>query len=111
AGRGEARLPRFPDLRQEHLTVVAIHRGTGRPSGERRRNILPLPPAGVGRIIRVATIRTEPDEEEDANMPVDTQQLMDEAEKLGQLVAQHPAVERYKHAQRAVSEDADASRL
>src|SRR5882757_2310169 len=44
-------------------------------------------------------------------MPVDTQQIMDEAEKLGQLVAQHPAVERYKHAQKAVAEDADASRL
>jgi cell fate (sporulation/competence/biofilm development) regulator YlbF (YheA/YmcA/DUF963 family) len=36
---------------------------------------------------------------------------MDEAEKLGRLVAQHPAVERYKQAQRAVSEDAEASRL
>src|SRR5260221_13400894 len=44
-------------------------------------------------------------------MPVDTQQIMDEAEKLGHLVAQHPAVERYKHAQKAVAEDADASRL
>ena len=44
-------------------------------------------------------------------MPVDTQQIMDEAEKLGQLVAQHPAVERYKQAQRSVAEDADASRL
>jgi cell fate (sporulation/competence/biofilm development) regulator YlbF (YheA/YmcA/DUF963 family) len=44
-------------------------------------------------------------------MPVDTQQIMDEAEKLGQIVAQHPAVERYKHAQKAVAEDADASRL
>lgn len=44
-------------------------------------------------------------------MPVDTQQIMDEAEKLGRLVAQHPAVERYKQAQRAVAEDAEASRL
>ena len=44
-------------------------------------------------------------------MAVDTQQLMDEAEKLGHLVAQHPAVEKYKHAQKAVAEDADASRL
>lgn len=44
-------------------------------------------------------------------MPVDTQQIMDEAEKLGHLVAQHTAVERYKHAQKAVAEDADASRL
>jgi len=44
-------------------------------------------------------------------MAVDTQQIMDEAEKLGQLVAQHPAVERYKQAQKAVSDDAEASRL
>ena len=44
-------------------------------------------------------------------MPVDTQQIMSEAEKLGQLVAQHPAVEKYKQAQRSVAEDADASRL
>jgi cell fate (sporulation/competence/biofilm development) regulator YlbF (YheA/YmcA/DUF963 family) len=44
-------------------------------------------------------------------MAVDTQQLMDEAEKLGKLVAQHPAVERYKSAQKSVSEDAEASRL
>ncbi len=44
-------------------------------------------------------------------MPVDTQQIMDEAEKLGRLVAQHTAVERYKHAQKAVAEDPDASRL
>ena len=29
-------------------------------------------------------------------MPVDTQQIMDEAVKLGDLVAQHPAVARYK---------------
>lgn len=44
-------------------------------------------------------------------MPVDTQQILDEAEKLGQLVAQHPSVERYKQAQKAVSDDPDTSRL
>jgi cell fate (sporulation/competence/biofilm development) regulator YlbF (YheA/YmcA/DUF963 family) len=44
-------------------------------------------------------------------MAVDTDQIMQEAEKLGQLVAQHPAVGRYKQAQRAVAEDADAGRL
>ena len=44
-------------------------------------------------------------------MPVDTQQIMDAAEKLGQMVAQHPAVERYKQAQKAVAEDAEAGRL
>ncbi|HYO07706.1 MAG TPA: YlbF family regulator [Tepidisphaeraceae bacterium] len=43
-------------------------------------------------------------------MPVDTQQIIAEADKLGQLVAQHPAVERYKQAQRAVSDDPDANR-
>src|SRR5438876_3785106 len=36
---------------------------------------------------------------------------MQEAEKLGQLVAQHPAVARYKQAQRAVAEDPEAGRL
>jgi cell fate (sporulation/competence/biofilm development) regulator YlbF (YheA/YmcA/DUF963 family) len=44
-------------------------------------------------------------------MAVDTQQIMSEAEKLGQLVAQHPAVTKYKQAQKTVSEDAEASRL
>ena len=41
-------------------------------------------------------------------MAVDTQQLIADAEKLGAQVAQHPAVERYKQAQKAVSEDPDA---
>ena len=44
-------------------------------------------------------------------MPVDTQQLMDEAEKLGRIVAQHPAVARYKAAQKAVADDPEAGRL
>jgi cell fate (sporulation/competence/biofilm development) regulator YlbF (YheA/YmcA/DUF963 family) len=44
-------------------------------------------------------------------MPVDTQQIMDEATKLGDLVAQHPAVARYKSAQKSVAEDPDAARL
>jgi cell fate (sporulation/competence/biofilm development) regulator YlbF (YheA/YmcA/DUF963 family) len=44
-------------------------------------------------------------------MPVDTQQLMDEASKLGDLVAQHPSVARYKDARKAVEQDADAGRL
>ena len=43
-------------------------------------------------------------------MPVDTNQILAEAEKLGQLVSQHPAVEKYKSAQKAVTEDADANR-
>jgi cell fate (sporulation/competence/biofilm development) regulator YlbF (YheA/YmcA/DUF963 family) len=44
-------------------------------------------------------------------MPVDTQQILDEAEKLAKLVAQHPAVERYRQAQQAVAQDPDAGRL
>ena len=39
------------------------------------------------------------------------QQIMDEATKVGQLVAQHPAVARYKDARRAVDQDAEASRM
>lgn len=44
-------------------------------------------------------------------MPVDTQEIMDGAAKLGQLVAQHPAVARFKAAQKAVADDPDAARL
>jgi cell fate (sporulation/competence/biofilm development) regulator YlbF (YheA/YmcA/DUF963 family) len=43
-------------------------------------------------------------------MPVDTPQILAEADKLGNLVAQHPAVEKYKQAQKAVSDDPDAGR-
>jgi cell fate (sporulation/competence/biofilm development) regulator YlbF (YheA/YmcA/DUF963 family) len=44
-------------------------------------------------------------------MPVDTQQLMDDATKLGQLAAQHPAVARYKQAREAVEKDSEATRM
>jgi cell fate (sporulation/competence/biofilm development) regulator YlbF (YheA/YmcA/DUF963 family) len=44
-------------------------------------------------------------------MAVDPDQIMQEAEKLGQLVAQHPAVARYKQAQKSVAEDPEAGRL
>lgn len=44
-------------------------------------------------------------------MPVETQQIMDEATKLGDLVAQHPAVSRYKDARKAVEQDSEANRL
>ena len=44
-------------------------------------------------------------------MAVDTQQLMQEAEKLGRLVAQHPAVARYKSAQKSVADDPEAGRM
>jgi cell fate (sporulation/competence/biofilm development) regulator YlbF (YheA/YmcA/DUF963 family) len=36
---------------------------------------------------------------------------MDAAEKLSQLVADHPAVARYKSAQKAVSDDPEAGRM
>jgi cell fate (sporulation/competence/biofilm development) regulator YlbF (YheA/YmcA/DUF963 family) len=44
-------------------------------------------------------------------MPVDTQQIMDLAEQLGQLLKDHPAVDRYRRAQKSVADDPDASRL
>ena len=44
-------------------------------------------------------------------MAVDTQQIMDAAEKLGKMVAEHPAVARYQAAQKAVADDADAGRM
>jgi len=44
-------------------------------------------------------------------MPVDTQQILAEAEKLGRLVAQHPAIARYRDAHRAAVNDPDANRL
>src|SRR5688572_6545031 len=44
-------------------------------------------------------------------MAVDTQHIMEEAEKLGRLVAQHPAVARYKQAQKLVADDPEAGRL
>jgi cell fate (sporulation/competence/biofilm development) regulator YlbF (YheA/YmcA/DUF963 family) len=43
-------------------------------------------------------------------MPSDDE-IMAAAEKLGTLVAQHPAVEKYRNAQKAIAEDTDASRL
>jgi cell fate (sporulation/competence/biofilm development) regulator YlbF (YheA/YmcA/DUF963 family) len=44
-------------------------------------------------------------------MPTDTQQILDAAEKLGQLIKDHPAVERFKAAQKSVSDDPEAGRL
>ena len=43
-------------------------------------------------------------------MPADMTQILADADKLGQLVAQHPAVEKYKQAQKAVAEDPEANR-
>jgi cell fate (sporulation/competence/biofilm development) regulator YlbF (YheA/YmcA/DUF963 family) len=44
-------------------------------------------------------------------MPVDSTQILDAATKLGQLVAQHPAVGKYRDAQKAVADDVEAGRL
>jgi len=44
-------------------------------------------------------------------MPADMPQILDAAEKLGQLVASHPVIDRFKQAQKALGEDADATRL
>ena len=44
-------------------------------------------------------------------MPVDTKQIMDMAEQLGKLAAQHPAIGAYNQAQKSLAEDADAGRL
>jgi len=43
-------------------------------------------------------------------MPVDTQQILDQAAKVADLLAQHPAVENYRKAQKAVADDPEASR-
>ena len=44
-------------------------------------------------------------------MPMDTQQILDAAQKVGDMVAQHPAVAKYKDAQKSVAQDPEASRL
>jgi cell fate (sporulation/competence/biofilm development) regulator YlbF (YheA/YmcA/DUF963 family) len=44
-------------------------------------------------------------------MAVDTQQILDAAEKLGKMVADHPAVARYQQAQKSVADDAEATRM
>lgn len=44
-------------------------------------------------------------------MAVDTQAIMDAAEKLGKMLMEHPAVARYQQAQKAVADDAEANRL
>lgn len=44
-------------------------------------------------------------------MPTDTQAIIDAAEKLGKLITEHPALQRYTEAQKAVSGDPETSRL
>lgn len=44
-------------------------------------------------------------------MATDTQAVLDAAQKLADVLAEHPAVEKYKQAQKALQEDPDASQL
>jgi cell fate (sporulation/competence/biofilm development) regulator YlbF (YheA/YmcA/DUF963 family) len=44
-------------------------------------------------------------------MADDIQTLLDAADNLGKLVAKHPAVAKYRDAQRSVAQDPEASRL
>jgi len=44
-------------------------------------------------------------------MPTDTQSILDSAAKIGDLVKDHPAFERYRSAAKSVSEDPEAGRL
>jgi cell fate (sporulation/competence/biofilm development) regulator YlbF (YheA/YmcA/DUF963 family) len=44
-------------------------------------------------------------------MPTDTQSILESAEKIGLLVKDHPAFEKYRLAAKAVSEDPEAGRL
>jgi cell fate (sporulation/competence/biofilm development) regulator YlbF (YheA/YmcA/DUF963 family) len=44
-------------------------------------------------------------------MPTDTQSILDAAEKLSLMVADHPATGKFKAAQKSVSDDPDAGRL
>ena len=44
-------------------------------------------------------------------MPTDTQAILDAADKIGQMVKDHPAYERYRSAAKAVGEDPEAGRL
>jgi cell fate (sporulation/competence/biofilm development) regulator YlbF (YheA/YmcA/DUF963 family) len=41
----------------------------------------------------------------------DTNEILDHAGKLGEMIASHPAVTKYKDAQKAVSSDPEAGRL
>jgi cell fate (sporulation/competence/biofilm development) regulator YlbF (YheA/YmcA/DUF963 family) len=44
-------------------------------------------------------------------MPADTQAIIDAAEKLGKLITEHPAIQKYADAQKAVAGDPETSRL
>src|SRR5205823_1586059 len=44
-------------------------------------------------------------------MPTDTQAILDAADKIGQMVKDHPAYEKYRAAAKSVGEDPEAGRL
>jgi cell fate (sporulation/competence/biofilm development) regulator YlbF (YheA/YmcA/DUF963 family) len=44
-------------------------------------------------------------------MPTDTQSILDAADKIGQMVKDHPAYERYRSAAKSVGDDPEAGRL
>src|SRR5439155_24370267 len=44
-------------------------------------------------------------------MPVEESEILQTAQKLGDLVAQHPSVAKFKQAQKAVADDPEASRM
>ncbi len=44
-------------------------------------------------------------------MPADTQQIVDAAEKLGKLITEHAAIQRYADAQKAIAADPETSRM
>lgn len=44
-------------------------------------------------------------------MASDTQAVLDAAQKVADLLAEHPAVEKYKQAQKSLQDDPDASQL
>src|SRR6266550_3510667 len=44
-------------------------------------------------------------------MATDSQSILDAAEKIGQMVKEHPAFEKYRAAAKTVSDDPDAGRL
>ncbi|HEX8324959.1 MAG TPA: YlbF family regulator [Tepidisphaeraceae bacterium] len=44
-------------------------------------------------------------------MPVDTQAILDAAKTVGDLLAQHPAVEKFKQSQKALADDPAASKM
>ena len=44
-------------------------------------------------------------------MATDTQSILDSAEKIGQMVKDHPSFERYRSAAKSVSDDPEAGRL